>query len=82
MVGLLSVAVQDLTLTITKVGPKIEKVSAGDYFQSRDEFEGSITISFGNLYSDELRSVLVDIALDSVTESQDTDILEFTYSYK
>lgn len=82
LAGLLSVVVQDLTLTITKQKSQINEVFAGTYPQSRDDSEGSVTISFGNLYSKEVRSILVDLVLDEVNKPKGTDVLEFTYSYK
>lgn len=82
LAGLLTVVVQELTLTITKQKSKITKVSVGNYPESRNDSEGSITISFGNLYSKEVRSILVDLVLEGVNAPKGTDILEFTYTYK
>ncbi|KAL5579160.1 hypothetical protein UlMin_011602, partial [Ulmus minor] len=81
LAGLLSVVVQDLKVTFTPDNSTtIEKVSAGNYPQSKDA--GSVTISFGDLYEKELRKVIVYLLLPAVTRPQDgTDILEITHSY-
>ncbi|KAI8548792.1 hypothetical protein RHMOL_Rhmol07G0301500 [Rhododendron molle] len=79
--GLLSVVVQDLKLTVTKLESTIEKVSAGDYPQSRDDTDGSVTISFGDLYIKELRKVIVDLLLPAVSSRMGADVLEINYTY-
>ncbi|KAG5542279.1 hypothetical protein RHGRI_021969 [Rhododendron griersonianum] len=80
--GLLSVVVQDLKLTVTKLESTIEKVSAGDYPQSRDDTDGSVTISFGDLYIKELRKVIVDLLLPAVSSRMGADVLEINYTYR
>lgn len=80
--GLLSVVVQDLKLTVTKLESTIEKVSAGDYPQSRDDTVGSVTISFGDLYIKELRKVIVDLLLPAVSSRMGADVLEINYTYR
>lgn len=82
LAGLLSVVVKDLTLVITKQKSVIEKVFAGNYPQTRDDSEGTVTITFGTLYSRETRNVLVNLVLEEVKKPRGTDILEFTYTYK
>ncbi|KAH7854257.1 hypothetical protein Vadar_011806 [Vaccinium darrowii] len=79
--GLLSVVVQDLKLTVTKIESTIKNVSAGSYPQSRDDTAGSVTITFGDLYAKELRKVIVDLLLPAVTERVGADILEISYTY-
>lgn len=80
--GLLSVVVKDLTMIITKINSTIEKVSVGNYPQTRDDPQGTVTIRFGNLYCRETRNILVNLVLDKVDKPKGTDILEFTYFYK
>ncbi|KAL5574772.1 hypothetical protein UlMin_016471, partial [Ulmus minor] len=81
LAGLLSVVVEDTKVTFTQVDSAIEKVSAGNYPQSRDNAVGSITVSFGNLYCKELCKVIVDLLLPAVSIRQGADVLEITYSY-
>lgn len=62
--GLLTVADQDLNLTVSHVGDKsmIQKVIAGSYWQTRQDAEsGSVTVGFGDLYSKEVRKVIVNL---------------------
>ncbi|KAL5538364.1 hypothetical protein UlMin_046298 [Ulmus minor] len=81
LAGLLTVAVQDLKLTVTrgKDESTIQKVSAGNYPQSMDA--SSVTISFGDLYHKEVRKVLVDLLLPAVSTQRDADVLHITYTY-
>ncbi|XP_078153185.1 uncharacterized protein LOC144548397 [Carex rostrata] len=82
--GLLSVVAQDLTVTISQIkdNSTIRQVSAGSYPQSMDNTAGSVTITFGDIYIQEIRKVLVDLHLPSTTKKQDTDVLEVSYTYK
>ena len=81
--GLLTVVVQDLNLTIKQVDDesKIEKVFAGNYPQIRNN-DGSITISFGELYNREVRKVMVDLLLPAVESRKSPDVLEVSYTYR
>ncbi|KAL5538365.1 hypothetical protein UlMin_046299 [Ulmus minor] len=81
LAGLLTVAVQDLKLTVTRVKDEsiIQKVSAGNYPQSMDA--SSVAISFGDLYHKEVRKVLVDLLLPAVSIQRDADVLHITYTY-
>lgn len=83
--GLLTVAVQDLKLTISPVGKSIiEKVSAGDYPQSRDKgnaVDSPVTVRFGNLYDKETRRVIVDLVLPEVTNEISSRVLKIGYMY-
>lgn len=66
LAGLLTVAVQDLELTVAAVKEEstIARVTAGSY---RQVHEGrSVTITFGNLYSKEVRSIVVDLVLPKI----------------
>ncbi|EEF38222.1 uncharacterized protein sll0103 [Ricinus communis] len=83
LAGLLTVVVQDLKLTVTRIEDEstIEQVSAGSYPQSKDDDAGSITIMFGDLYSKEVRKVIVDLLLLAVDKERGADVLEITYSY-
>lgn len=82
--GLLSVVAQDLTVTISQIkdNSTIRQVSAGSYPQSMDNTAGSVTITFGDIYIQEIRKVLVDLHLPSTTKKQDADVLEVSYTYK
>ena len=82
LAGLLTVVVQDLKLTVSQVESTIEKVSAGNYPQSRDNDAGSVTVSFGDLYNKEVRKVIVDLLLPAVESRVGADILEINYNYK
>ncbi|KAH7842541.1 hypothetical protein Vadar_006557 [Vaccinium darrowii] len=79
--GLLGVVVQDLKLTVTKKESTIEKVTAENYPQSRDDTAGSVTISFGNLYIKELHKVILDLDLPGVSSWVLADVLEINYTY-
>ncbi|TVU18281.1 hypothetical protein EJB05_34370, partial [Eragrostis curvula] len=70
LAGLLSVVVRDLRLTVwEQLGhSKTDKVDAGGYTQVA-EYNGSgglVTIFFGDLYSGEVRKVIVDLVLPAV----------------
>ena len=75
--------VQDLNLTIKQVDDesKIEEVFAGNYPQTRNN-DGSITISFGELYNREVRKVMVDLLLPAVESRKSPDVLEVSYTYR
>ncbi|XP_050215504.1 E3 ubiquitin-protein ligase WAV3-like [Mercurialis annua] len=83
LAGLVTVVVEDLKLTISQVvdESRIEHVSAGSYPKCKDDAAGSVTISFGELYSKEERKVVVDLLLPAVTDGYDADVLKITYSY-
>ncbi|GMN28417.1 hypothetical protein TIFTF001_002038 [Ficus carica] len=67
LAGLLTVVVQDLKLTVTQIkSTSIEKVSSGNYPQSRDVVGGSVTVSFGDRYNKKVRKVMVDLLLPAV----------------
>ena len=82
--GLLSVVAQDLTVTISQIkdNSTIRQVSAGSYPQSIDNTTGSVTITFGDIYIKETRTVLVDLHLPSTGKKKDADVLEVSYTYK
>lgn len=82
LAGLLTVVVQDLKLTITSVNSKIEKVSAGNYIQYANNDAGSLTVSFGNLYREEKRNVMVELLLPAADTQAVTEVLKIYYSYK
>ncbi|EXB93788.1 hypothetical protein L484_010930 [Morus notabilis] len=84
LAGLLTVAVQDLELTL-KQGKdqesKIETVSAGNYEQSKGA--DFVTISFGDLYNKEVRKIIVDLLLPAVKEEQTgVEIIKITHKYR
>lgn len=90
--GLLSVLVQEVKLILTpqtdkvsrreKVTTKINKVYAGNYPQSTDAATGIVTVTFGDLYQSEIRTVLVDLFLPAVSKEVDLDALEIVCSYR
>ncbi|XP_078153180.1 uncharacterized protein LOC144548392 [Carex rostrata] len=82
--GLLNVVAQDLTVTISQIkdNSTIRQVSAGNYPQLMDNTAGSITITFGDIYIQEIRNVLVDLLLHSTRIKQDADVLKVSYTYK
>ena len=83
LAGLLTVVVQNLRLTVARVEDEstIQKVTAGSYRQTQDADAGSVTVSFGDLYSKEVRKVIVDLLLPPIESERGADILEVTYSY-
>ncbi|KAM0911674.1 hypothetical protein ACQ4PT_013292 [Festuca glaucescens] len=83
LAGLLTVVVQDLKLTVARVEDEstIQNVAAGSYPQTQDADAGSVTVSFGDLYSKEVRKVIVDLLLPAIESERGADILEVTYSY-
>ncbi|KAF2300386.1 hypothetical protein GH714_012745 [Hevea brasiliensis] len=83
LAGLLTRVVDDLKLTVTRIEDEstIEQVIAGNYPQSKDDAAGSVTVTFGGLYTKEVRKVIVDLLLSAVDQERGADILEITYSY-
>ncbi|XP_062197136.1 E3 ubiquitin-protein ligase WAV3-like [Phragmites australis] len=88
MAGLLTVVVQDLQLILSKpTSPdaeldKIVKVAPGDFNQETESQSGTITVKFGDLFSGEVRKVVVDLLLLETNESDyETDILDVAVSY-
>lgn len=83
LAGLLTVVVQDLKLTVARVEDEsmIQEVTAKSYPQTQDADAGSVTISFGDLYSKEVRKVIVNLLLPTIESERGADILEVTYSY-
>ncbi|XP_037475198.1 uncharacterized protein LOC119352722 isoform X2 [Triticum dicoccoides] len=81
LAGLLSVLAQDLELTVAPIRDvsRIMKVTAGSYPQTHDD--GSVTVRFGNLYSREVRNIIVDLSLPGVDCECTAEILKVTYSY-
>jgi hypothetical protein len=86
LAGLHTVSVQDLELTVAAVGNEstILKVTSGSYLQEQDSSgpAGSVTVSFGNLYSTEVRKVIVDLLLPAHQSEHSAEILKVTCSYK
>ncbi|KAG0549481.1 hypothetical protein BDA96_01G259800 [Sorghum bicolor] len=78
LAGLLTVLVQDLTVTVTPVEDE-STVATGNYPQTQDA--GSVTVTFGDLYSKEVRKLIVDL-LPAIDTERGADILEVTYTYK
>ncbi|EEF42588.1 protein binding protein, putative [Ricinus communis] len=77
----LSKAFSDLTVTRHEDESTIEQVSAGSYPQSKDDDAGSVTVTFGDLYSKEVRKVIVDLLLPEISKERGADVLEIAYSY-
>lgn len=89
LAGLLTVVVQDLKVTVTHKQMPLQKllestlqtVTAGNYPQTPIDANGSITVSFGDLYSREVRKLIVDLLLPEVPSSGGADILDIKYTY-
>ncbi|KAK1404086.1 putative Inter-alpha-trypsin inhibitor heavy chain H3 [Heracleum sosnowskyi] len=81
--GLLTVAVQDLRLTVSAVqgNATIVSVIAGDYPQSKDN-TNAITIRFGTLYDKEIRRVIVNLLLPEVPDETPAKVLRIDYLYR
>ncbi|KAI3834787.1 hypothetical protein MKX03_037921 [Papaver bracteatum] len=84
LAGLLNVAIEDLSLTITPSNDyKITEVYAGNYPKEKvGEVDGHVTIRFGSLYDRETRKVLVKLTdFPEVTEQSGVDIFKIAYEY-
>jgi hypothetical protein len=85
LAGLLTVAVQDLELTVAPVRGEssIVRVTAGSYPQEQvgNSPDGSVTVKFGNLYSTEVRKVIVELDLPEIQSECSAEILDVTYSH-
>ncbi|CAL4956892.1 unnamed protein product [Urochloa decumbens] len=68
LAGLLSIVVQDLKLTLWEQPghSKIERVEAGSYPQTLVGDTCSVNVSFGDIFSDEVRKVIVHLILPAV----------------
>ncbi|CAM0885783.1 unnamed protein product [Alopecurus aequalis] len=84
LAGLLTVSAQDLELTVAPVGDgtRIVKTTAGSYPQTQLKGgDGSVTVKLGNLYSREVRKVIVDVRLAACNIEHSFEFLKVTYSY-
>ncbi|KAM0830027.1 hypothetical protein ACQ4PT_066494 [Festuca glaucescens] len=85
LAGLLTVAVQNLELTVAPVRGEssIVRVTAGSYPQEQvgNGPAGSVTVRFGNLYSTEVRKVIVELDLPKIQSERSAEILDVTYSH-
>lgn len=83
LAGLLTISIQDLELTVAPIRDesKIEDVTVGSYLYSQCA-EGSVTLRFGNLYSREVRKVIVELLLPAIESERNAEILTVTYSYR
>ncbi|KAL6660968.1 hypothetical protein ACP70R_000352 [Stipagrostis hirtigluma subsp. patula] len=88
LAGLLTVAVQDLHLILSKPTrpghdlDKIVDVAPGDFNQQIDSQSGAITVKFGDLFSGEVCRVIVDLLLKEASSTHEAKILEVAISYK
>ena len=83
LAGLLNVAIQDLTLTCTpEKGAKITRVNAGNYKQTKGSEVDPVTVSFGSLYDEETRKVLVTLTLPKVDRRLGADYFKMEYKYR
>uniref|UniRef100_A0ACD5YCN5 Uncharacterized protein n=1 Tax=Avena sativa TaxID=4498 RepID=A0ACD5YCN5_AVESA len=82
LAGLLTVEVQNLELSVADVGgeSRVVKVTTGSYLQEEQE-DGSVMVRFGNLYSTEVRTVIVELLLPTISSDRSAEILNVTYSY-
>jgi hypothetical protein len=83
LAGLLTVVVQNLKLTVTRIENEstIQSVSAGNYPQTKEADGSSVSVSFGDLYAKEVRKTIVDLLLPAIESERGADILEISYSY-
>ncbi|KAL6654775.1 hypothetical protein ACP70R_008240 [Stipagrostis hirtigluma subsp. patula] len=89
MAGLLTVVVQDLYLILSKPTvdghdlDKIVDVAPGDFSQETDSKSGTVTVKFGDLFSGEVRKVIVELLLKESTGGggYEAEILEVEVSY-
>ncbi|GJM87683.1 hypothetical protein PR202_ga03661 [Eleusine coracana subsp. coracana] len=89
MAGLQTVVVQDLHLILSRpTGPdddldKVVKVAPGDFNQETDSQSGTVTVKFGDLFSGEVRQVVVDLLLvEALGSDYEADMLEVGVSYR
>lgn len=84
--GLLSVVVQDLNLTVWQQPGhstiEAKEVYAGSYPKVGDSAAGSVTVSFGDLFSGEARKVLVRVLLHAVHNEHRVAVLLAQCSYR
>ncbi|PON82564.1 von Willebrand factor, type A [Trema orientale] len=80
--GPLTVVAEDLKLTISQDESTIKEVSAGNYTKPEDIEDGSVTISFGDLYDKELRNVTVTLCLPEFTSERGSNVLDIEYTYR
>lgn len=80
--GPLTVVAEELTLTITQDESTIKEVSAGIYTKPEDIEDGSVTISFGDLYDKEIRNVTVYLRLPLLTSERGSNVLDIEYTYR
>jgi uncharacterized protein YegL len=97
MAGFLTVVVRDLYLILSKPAAvvaattthpdvhdldKIVKVDPGDFRQDTDAQSGAVTVKFGDLFSGEVRKVVVELSLKETSSSDyDAEILDVEVSY-
>ncbi|XP_074318202.1 E3 ubiquitin-protein ligase WAV3-like [Silene latifolia] len=72
--------VQDLKLKVTQIESEFHEVHAGNYDLAR--VNESVTVSFGNLYSNEKHKTTVLLILPSVQVRTASDVLKFNYTYR
>jgi hypothetical protein len=85
LAGLLSVAVQDLKLTVTEQHDysKIHQVDAGGYPTEPNNYSApSFSVNFGYLYSGEVRKVVVDLLLPAVNRAYRGPVLTANCTYR
>ncbi|KAF8701789.1 hypothetical protein HU200_033107 [Digitaria exilis] len=79
--GMLAVFSQLMAGLLTDLD-KIIKVAPGDFNQETDAQSGAVTVKFGDLFSGEVRKVVVDLLLVQATGSDyEADMLEVAVSY-
>jgi len=82
LAGLLSVAIDDLKLTIVPLmGSKFIEVNAGNYPQTKTTNADPVTIAFGSLYDRETRKVLFKLTLPKVDKRRGGDVFKVVYVY-
>ncbi|XP_050205028.1 E3 ubiquitin-protein ligase WAV3-like [Mercurialis annua] len=86
LAGLLTIVAPDLTLTITpEKNSKIISVTDVGFKKSTNA-DGSLTIFFGDLFSKEIRKVIVSLSLSEIKlrprrKTASSDILQVNYTY-
>lgn len=77
LAGLLSVAIEDLTLTAMPMnGTQLNKMNAGIYSQVATQMEPvSFTVKFSSLFNRETRKVLAELTLPEVGERVGVNVL-------
>ncbi|KAG0603103.1 hypothetical protein M758_10G066900 [Ceratodon purpureus] len=83
LAGMVTVVVSNLKITVSRFDRQstIQSVSAGIYDQTKTPDGSSYTICFGDLFSKEVRKILVELLLPAIEQARGANILKISYTY-